>query len=254
MSATREGTPPRGRWAELFDAPAVSGARAALLDLGALSPPERLFPEKALSLRSGVVSAAVVQLGAAETGATVAAWAPVLETARDHLVRFLPRHPAEYGAGFPSLLNALRCCGAAPDGAEAPVPGWLDALAKHARLLSTEERLTTALACVAHGRPERVPDLVGGGKLPARFESGREFYDLMTPFARSLAVARLRGAAYGEVEPAFRAFLWSFPALLADRRASWNDLLWVGRILVHGLEGRPLSEVAAAVLTAATAV
>lgn len=98
-------------WMDLFGAGAQAGAREMLVRLADLAPGERLYPETALSRRSGVAAAAIIQRGAAATRAEFESLLPLVAVAVDPLEAFFPRHPLQDGPGLPSLLNALAAMG-----------------------------------------------------------------------------------------------------------------------------------------------
>ncbi len=79
---------------------------------------------------------------------------------------------------------------------------------------------------------------------PVPFVPGQQFGPNMQGLIAYLGGARLAGASFADVEPAWRSFMAMANSLFAIRHTNYNIILWVARIVFHHIGGRPLGTVA----------
>ena len=248
MSIEWEHGPPK-RWADLLTDAARAGTRGVLPRPDEWSRSERAFPAKRLGLGANPAASAIVQLGPDETRADLAPVLPFVGLAAEELSALFPISPWQHGAGFLSFVNALECCAAPVPTPMAGLPArdWLTDLARKPARVAEDERLTTALAGLALGvDPPVAAAVVGRGKLPTKLKPGQQHYDDLPGYVRYLAAAVQQGTPAADVEPAWRAFVWSFPTLEPKLLVWWTDLLWAARVQYAVLGGRAVGEVGAA--------
>ena len=76
------------------------------------------------------------------------------------------------------------------------------------------------------------------------FTPGQRFQFNMQGLVANLAGAVVHGASFADVEPAWRDYLDSFPVLQGTKMASWDQLLWMARVVHHEVGGAPMKDVA----------
>lgn len=144
-----------------------------------------------------------------------------------------------------SAANLVVCAGERPPAAAEYALRALAGIAERKRTLSLQHLQTLALAAICLGEPERVPGILGGGRLPRRFKPGEQFGLDATRFIRYAATAAIAGAGEDGLEPAWHSFLCAFPRKAAVASIHWRDLLWAARAVRVVVAGARVSDVAA---------
>lgn len=143
-----------------------------------------------------------------------------------------------------SYAGIMRCVGVNLPANGADVESrWLRVVAQRPDLLNEPDLRTAALAAVAVGEPELVPEFTGGGALVARNTTRRIAGPNLPGFARHLAEVIEGGGGREAVEDPWRSFLQGFPLTLAEEGCRWIDLVWAAMAIMVHFEQRPASDV-----------
>jgi hypothetical protein len=143
-----------------------------------------------------------------------------------------------------SYLALMRCLGVSPPKEAADVDvRWLNAVAAKPERLGDAGRRTAALASVACGEVDLVPQFVGGGPLVARKTSRVIAGPNIAGFTRHLAEVVKGGGTAQAVEDSWHGVLRVFPLTLASDGAAWTDLVWAALALMVRIEKKTPADV-----------
>lgn len=144
-----------------------------------------------------------------------------------------------------SYGNLARCVG------DAPLPSATEqAIAEVAvrgkKVLNEFDQEALAAACLAVGLPARAMAVLGH-KGPPPFKPGEKFDANVAGLLDYLCAAMKSGAAQKDVQPAWEALHAVFPWKLSAKTIKWSTLLWVARVVLGRIGGRPDAEIVGAV-------
>lgn len=144
-----------------------------------------------------------------------------------------------------SYGNVARCMGDSP-----LPPATEQAMAELAvrgkKVLDEFDREALAMACLAVGLPARAL-AVFGHKEPPPFKPGETFSQNVNGLLDYLYAAMKIGASAQDVQAAWESMHGAFPRKLSSKTIKWSTLLWVARVVLGRIGGRPDAEIVGAV-------